>query len=191
MDELGSLAELLWMLVSHPGTGALIALLVAAAVIDWRSLRIPNWLTVPGMVYGLVFNATHATTGMGGLTFAALGLATGLVLLLPLYVIRVLGAGDVKLLAAVGAFLGAAATLKAAVFVFVVGGIAAVAYAVARGATRQLAGNLRDIAWTAAARGVPLWRPGGGNVSVGKLPYGISISAGTIAFLVARQLDFL
>lgn len=191
MEDLAAIAELLQMLVTDPGTGALIALLAAAAVIDCRTMRIPNWLTVSGMVYGLLYNATHATSTTAGLATAAGGAVTGLALFLPLYLIRVLGAGDVKLMVAIGAFLGALATLKAAVFVFVAGGIAALAFAASRRALGRMAHNLR-----AAVEGMLLpaaggWRAAAAMPSVGKLPYGLSICAGTLTFLVARQLGFL
>jgi len=188
MDELQALGELLWMLVMHPNTGVLLALLGLAAVIDWRSFRIPNWLTLSGAAYAIAFHATHGATPAAGLATAGLGLVTGLLLLLPLYAIRVLGAGDVKLLAMVGAFLGAVATLKAAVFIFVIGGVAAIAFALSRRASRLLAANVREIAFSAVTRGMPMWRPGGQAVSVGRLPYGVSISVGTTLFLIARQL---
>lgn len=193
MDEMAAMGELLWLLVADPGTGVLLAILVAAAVIDYRTLRIPNWITLPAIVYGLAYNATHATSVTAGLATAGFGLAAGLLLLLPLYVLRVMGAGDVKLMAAIGAFLGAGPTLTAALFVFIAGGLAAVAFALSRGAAGRFVANLRFIL-------MGLLLPGGGLArmrlaaaapSIGKLPYGLSIAAGTTAFLVARQLGFL
>ena len=67
MDEPQALRDLLWTLLGDPGTGALIALLLMAAVIDWTTLRIPNWLTVGGRVSGLLYNASHATSVGAGL----------------------------------------------------------------------------------------------------------------------------
>lgn len=189
--EIAALLELLGMLVLHPGTGALMALLLIAAVIDWRTMRIPNWLTVSGMVYGLVFNATHSTSVTAGLVTAGLGLAVGLVLLLPLYAIRVMGAGDVKLMAMVGAFLGAGPTLKALLFILVIGGCAAFAFALSHQATARFATNMRNLVYSMAIRGAPLWRPEVVGVSVGRMPYGVSIALGTSTFLVARQIGFI
>jgi prepilin peptidase CpaA len=191
MDELKALGELLLMLVMHPGTGVLIALLLVAAVIDWRTYRIPNWLTLSGLAWGIVFNATNATSVPTGLVHAGLGLLTGLLLLLPLYALRVMGAGDVKLMAMVGAFIGAGATFKAALIIFILGGIAALALSMVQHTSGRLVTNLRDIAYSMALRGVPLWRPGNGNVSVGRLPYGLCISVGAILFLVLRQVGYL
>ncbi|TFY96893.1 A24 family peptidase [Ramlibacter rhizophilus] len=178
-----------WLaLLLNPGTGVLIALLLAAAWIDWRTMRIPNWLTVAGMCWGLLWNAVSAPTVMEGVLTAVGGLALGLGLFLPLWLLRVMGAGDVKLMAMVGAFLGALATFKAIVFVGLAGGIVVLAYAVANGSAGRLARNVRDLVYSAALPGVPAWRPSEATPSLGRLPYGVSIAAGTIAYLLLRQL---
>ena len=193
MDEFQALRELLWMLVSHPRTGALIALLLVAAVIDCRTLRIPNWLTVGGMVYGLLYNASHATSAGAGVWMSLLGLTTGLALLMPLYLLRVLGAGDVKLMGAMGAFLGAQAMPLAAVFVLVTGGLAAVLFAVSQRAAIPFLRNLRFVTLTLLTPGAGAWRPNAAASmpSIGRLPYGMSICLGGIAFMVARQLGLV
>jgi prepilin peptidase CpaA len=81
-----------------------LALTVSAALLDWRSRRIPNWLTVPGLVCGV---AVHAWVGGWHGTLVSLeGAGLALLLLLPLVVMRALGAGDWKLMGAVGAFVG-------------------------------------------------------------------------------------
>lgn len=190
MNPLDFLLNLLQMLLWHPGTGVLIGLLLVAAWIDWRTFRIPNWLTVSGMAWGLTYNTVFADSALGGLGHGLLGLVTGLALLLPLYAIRVMGAGDVKLMAMVGAFLGALATAKALLLVGIVGGLAVVLFALSQRATRQLASNVKDMAESMVIPGMPIWRPEIAGTSVGKLPYGVSISVGTLAFLVLRQLGY-
>lgn len=193
MNELQALGELLWMLVTHPNTGVLIALLVVAAVIDWRTMRIPNWLTVSGMVYGLAVNALHATGIGAGLLHATFGLAVGLALMLPLYLIRVLGAGDAKLMAMVGAFVGPAAVFKATVVVFIVGGVIALAWSARHHYLKRMTANAAAAVQAMAFAAMAGIRPTAslvGRPSVGKLPYGLSIAIGTIAWLVARQLGF-
>ena len=190
MNPLDFLLNLLQMLLWHPGTGVLIGLLLVAAWIDWRTFRIPNWLTASGMVWGLTYNAVFADSALGGLAHGLLGLVTGLALLLPLYAIRVMGAGDVKLMAMVGAFLGALATAKALLLVGIAGGLAVVLFALAHRATGRLAANVKDLATSMVVPGMPLWRPELAGTSIGKLPYGVSISAGTLAYLVLRQLGY-
>lgn len=80
------------------------AVLVFASVTDIRNHRVPNWLTFSGMVVGLA--SYFLTGGFGGLLFSAEGLILGFALLIPFYMAGGMGAGDVKLLAAVGALLG-------------------------------------------------------------------------------------
>ena len=190
MKDAASLLQLPAMLATSPRTGVLIALLVVAAVIDYRSYKIPNWLTVGGMLLGLACSAALAAPAYSGLLAGLGGIAVGMVVLLPLYAIRVLGAGDVKLMGAVGAFLGVADTLSAILFVGVTSGVAAVAVALQRKAFRRMVGNLSQATLQmmvfAAVGGE---RPGDALAahSVGKLPFGICICVGTIAYLIARQ----
>src|SRR5438309_1099284 len=70
---------------------------------DWRTRRIPNWLTVAGALIGLFANAAR---GWQGVVYSLEGLGLGLVLLFPLVLVRGIGAGDWKLVGAIGAFLG-------------------------------------------------------------------------------------
>jgi len=81
-----------------------LALTLLAALLDWRSRRIPNWLTVSGLLSGVVVHALIA--GWHGTLFALEGAGLALILLLPLVALRALGAGDWKLMGAVGAFVG-------------------------------------------------------------------------------------
>jgi prepilin peptidase CpaA len=81
-----------------------LAMTISAALLDWRSRRIPNWLTVPGFVSGVTLHVV--LNGWHGLRFALGGGALALILLLPLVLVRALGAGDWKLMGAVGALLG-------------------------------------------------------------------------------------
>lgn len=75
-----------------------------AAWIDGRTRRIPNWLTVPGFIAGLAIHLLFG--GLQGGLMALEGAGVGLLVLLPLVLLRAFGAGDWKLIGAVGAFLG-------------------------------------------------------------------------------------
>lgn len=181
------------MLMTDLGTGPLIAGLLMAAVIDWRTMRIPNWLTVGGMAWGLLYHATRDTSVATGLLTSAGGLGTGFALLLPLYALRVMGAGDVKLMAAVGAVLGLPGVLHAVLWSFIVGGVAAIGYALSLRMSRRMASNVAAIVQSMAFAVLVGQRPTAalaGRASVGKLPYALSIAGGTIGWLVARQLGF-
>jgi prepilin peptidase CpaA len=95
---------------------------IAAAVVDVRQFRVPNWLTLPLCASGLLFHAV--LSGFAGLERSAGGLVAGCLLLVLFFLLGAMGAGDVKLLAGVGAWLGASNTMS----VFVVAGLAAGLY---------------------------------------------------------------
>ncbi|MDP6445734.1 MAG: A24 family peptidase [Pirellulaceae bacterium] len=80
------------------------AFTATAAVIDWRTRKLPNWLTVPVCICGLVFHTV--TSGFVGAGFSLAGFATGFAILLILWLIGGGGGGDVKLMGALGAWLG-------------------------------------------------------------------------------------
>ena len=85
------------------------AFTAVAAVSDLRTRRLPNWLTVPAFAAGLL--AHTVVNGFAGLGFALLGFATGFGLLLVLWLIGGGGGGDVKLMGALGAWLGSSLTV--------------------------------------------------------------------------------
>src|SRR4051794_8998381 len=106
--------EVIWIVSALP---------IEAAVIDGLKLKVPNWLTLHMILGGLVFSVWAG--GTVGLVRSVEGAAVGLALLLPLYAIGGMGAGDVKLLAGVGAWVGPWVTLQAFVATALVGGVMA------------------------------------------------------------------
>lgn len=89
-----------------PGVEAvLIVVLLAAAVYDVRYRRIPNWISVSGTLVGLALNS-FLYLGAPGLIFALKGLGLGFGMYFLLYMVHAMGAGDVKLMAAVGSLVG-------------------------------------------------------------------------------------
>jgi prepilin peptidase CpaA len=109
------------------------AVALAACLTDLRSRRIPNVLTLSGAAAGLLFHLIVG--GPAGLGWAAAGWAVGLVLFLPFFVLRGIGGGDVKLLAALGAWLGPSLTLWLAAWSAIAGGVFALVVSAARGYT--------------------------------------------------------
>jgi prepilin peptidase CpaA len=103
--------------------------------------------------------------------------------------LRLIGAGDVKLMAVVGAFLGLPDVLAAMFFVVVAGGAAAILVLIYQRVSGRLASNvalvLRSLALAAWTR-TPVAAPS--LISAGRLPYGVCIFAGTTVFLVVRQV---
>jgi prepilin peptidase CpaA len=98
--------------------------LVVAALIDGYKLKVPNWITFPLVLSGWAFSA--ASFGWEGLGWSLAGTAVGLALLLPAYAVGGMGAGDVKLLAGIGAWVGTTVTLYAFCASAMVGGAIAV-----------------------------------------------------------------
>jgi len=123
---------------------------VAGAVIDLRTRRVPNALTLSLAAAGLLVAA--AGVGPIGLTAALAGCGIGLALMLPGYLIGGTGGGDVKLLAAAGTLLGPAATIWAFGFTLIAGGAFAL-----------LAAAVRGRLWLTCWRTVDLIRTGGAN----------------------------
>jgi prepilin peptidase CpaA len=111
--------------------------MVVAAIIDGVKLKVPNWLTFPLILSGWVFSAvSYSMNGdpwLHGLGWSLLGTLVGLLLLLPLYSIGGIGAGDVKLLMGCGAWVHVTATFYAFAVGTIVGGVLAIAMALLSG----------------------------------------------------------
>ena len=80
-------------------------MVVSALVLDLKTNKIPNYITFPGIIMGIILYII--TDGFSGLAFGALGAVAGIALLLIPFAIKGIGGGDVKLLGAIGAFKGA------------------------------------------------------------------------------------
>jgi prepilin peptidase CpaA len=117
--------------------------LVMAAIIDGVRLKVPNWLTYSLVISGWAYSLLAG--GWQGLLSSLLGTAVGLGLLLPAYAIGGMGAGDVKLLAGVGAWVYSTHTFYAFCISAIVGGFLAVAMVIRRGAVRKHAAQLQAI----------------------------------------------
>lgn len=124
--------------------------LAAAVFTDVRTRRIPNWLTgsIAGAGFGLAFGGGVVTPAQ-----AALGMLTGLLLMMPGHLIGATGAGDVKLMAAIGAIVGPGLVINAFLFTALAGGFLAIVVALRRRRlSATLATTARMIAAPAGAR---------------------------------------
>jgi len=180
------------------GVLCLLGTLLAAAVCsDLKSRRISNKLVLAGICAGCLLNIIlpegsgflSALPGAAGIDGALAGLATGFCLMLPMYLLRALGAGDVKLMAMVGAFLGSDATLRVVLATFIAGGVLALVVAVSGHQLRRLADNLRTMLLASYFKLAMNEMPTMSAMpeSAGKMPYAVAIAAGTLSCIAIRR----
>lgn len=185
-------------LIAAIGVIPLFALLLGAAWRDVESHRIPNRLVFFGIGLGLLLNSMlpegygfiSSLPGASGFWKALAGLGLGLVIMLPMYVLRALGAGDVKLMAMVGAFLGPNATIGAILSTFIVGGILTLLVVALNRTPRLFAKNLRETFMGALIKATvfhELPKVDAATVAAGKLPYAVAIALGTVLYAVLEQ----
>lgn len=163
--------------------------LVVAYVIDARGLRVPNWITFPLALSGIAFHTI--SHGLPGLGFALIGLFLGLATLLPLYAVGGMGAGDVKLMAGAGAWIGGALIIDSFIAIALVGGLMALVMVVISGGWRhhvRLAGViLREVVTLRDPRKMfdsALER----KPTMLLLPYGIPVCIGAITTFLHHGL---
>ena len=157
----------------------LIGILIIAAITDIRSQRIPNMLTFTAMAFSLLYHIEGS--GLHGLFFSLSGLALGLAFFVLPYLMGGMGAGDVKLLGAVGAALGPQGVFIAALCTALVGGVYAIAlilikYKDCKGLIARYTTTLKIF----AASGELFTIPAGENEKPPKLCYGVAIAIGTL-----------
>ncbi len=190
-QELFAVRDLVSMLFTDAGTAVLMVLLGIAAFSDCRTRRIPNALVLAGILIGFAFNTFAPSVPKAGFLFALSGAMVGFALFLPLYLLRAIGAGDVKLLAVVGAFLGPLATLNAGVCTFILGGVLSVVFVIRHGTAPKMFENVAmfvRLSLFGALAGSPHFPRFTRENSAGRLPYALAIAGGTIGYLVLHQL---
>ena len=160
-----------------------LVLAVIAAIVDVQQHRIPNWLTYPGIVLGLALRAVFF--GWKGLASAVEGcfLAGGIMLVF--YLVRAMGAGDVKLMAALGSIVGPQHAVVVLLATAICGGLLGIAYAIYRGrigsTLKNVGSVLRFHAWAGLQAHPDLNLD---NPAALRMPYGLAIALGMLyAFL--------
>jgi prepilin peptidase CpaA len=164
-----------------------LAVIVAlvACVTDVRDRKIPNLLTVSAAGLGGLYH--FGTASWSGFGWSARGWAVGLAMFLPIFLLRGIGGGDVKLLAALGAWLGPGQIVWVALFAAVAGGPMAIALALSRGYLRQAVTNVWGL--------LMFWRVAGlqphpaltlENSAAPRLPYALPIFVGLVVTLWLR-----
>ena len=136
---------------------SLLAVLLVSSVTDLAWRRIPNALLLPALVLALALQASGG--GLEGVLSACAGLLVGLMFLMPLHLMGGMGAGDVKLLAVVGAFLGPWGATVAGVATLIAGGIMGIAYIAWRSIQPALAYQSWKLMQSLYARNTPALAP--------------------------------
>jgi prepilin peptidase CpaA len=163
-------------------------LALVAAGFDIRYRRIPNWLVLSGIAAGFAWNLY--SSGWSGLGHAAAGLGLGFALYFPLYLLRARGAGDVKLLAAVGAIVGPGNCFWVFLLTAVLGGVIAMIVVTLHGRLRHTLFNVSWIMSDLLRLRAPYKSSGELDVTTEKglrLPHGAMIAVGAAAFVAMAQ----
>src|SRR5262245_48085997 len=147
----------------------------ASAALDLRTRRVPNWLTLGISGVGVTLAALHLSPLSVGSALG--GFVVGLVLMLPGHLVGATGAGDVKLLAAVGTLLGPAGTGVAFAYTAILGGALALVVAIVRGRLQSTLENTATLVVTAGRNVADIERPSADN----RFAYAPAIAIGTLA----------
>ncbi|MDE2394809.1 MAG: prepilin peptidase [Burkholderiales bacterium] len=165
--------------------------MIAALVVDLRARRIPNRLILVGLAGASILHAialaAHQPGRAGPDAWSPLaGLLAGGAALLPLYWLRACGAGDVKLMAMVGAFIGAPLVLVAALYTLLAGGLLSLVFMLPRGVAAQTRANVRFMLtdWSLRLRTGQGARIEPLAMTAARLPYAVAIALGTAAALI-------
>jgi prepilin peptidase CpaA len=154
-----------------------------AGWIDWRTRRIPNWLTIPGLLIGLGLSAWFGR--WPGAKASLEGAGISLAVLLPFVLMEGLGAGDWKLMGALGAFLGPNRTIVILLGTVLIAGMMSLVEIIRQRRVRETLSNLwvLFVAYStfhvANVRGVSLDNPG-----LLKIPFGVAAALSTGVFFV-------
>jgi prepilin peptidase CpaA len=192
--------------LEHWPLGFICLAMVVAAVIDGWKLKVPNWLTFPLIISGWLLGLLHTcglfpSSGVGGIEAALAGTALGFALLLPVYAIGGMGAGDVKMQMGFGSWVGAFYGLFGAegrpgalgiiwwafCIAVILGGVIALGMIVVRGQLKQNMLNTREIVgdlFTSSGVGDVADKAAKRKPRLHLLPYGIPLCIGFVGYLI-------
>lgn len=172
--------------------------MIAAAVIDWWKFKVPNRLTFPLIISGWLLglcNDFGLEAGAGGIGASLLGTLVAFGLMLPIYAIGGMGAGDVKMTMGFGAWMGAFYGLPDGLWIIVcafcagtiVGGVIGMIMMMIRGRYRQNMANVKEIVgdlFTAPSIGEVADRANKRRPRWHRLPYGVPLCIGFVGYLI-------
>ncbi|UCE60840.1 MAG: prepilin peptidase [Phycisphaerales bacterium] len=172
----------------HVVCGVMVPGILLASWIDYSQKRVPNWLNLSLIITGFIVQGLYF--GMTGLATGMAGLLTGFGLLIIPWLMHGMGAGDVKLMAAIGVWLGPWLTLCSFGLGVVIGGIIAVIMILATGRLWMALANM-SVILTKCSNRETLFTEFGGAKTFGStsqlLPYGVPLTVGTLIILAARM----
>jgi prepilin peptidase CpaA len=176
------------MLQSGPWIPAIVVA-ICAGVLDWRYRRIPNWLTVSGLLGGVAVNTILGD--WPGMKASLLGALLGLGLLLPFVLLRSLGAGDWKLAGALGACLGPRQLITVLVGTILLAGIMALAVVIWTGRWKQTLRNIAHLLGALFSLRMPALEVSLDNPQSTKIPFGVAMAAAVLLLGVGRAIGKL
>ncbi|MFY9910795.1 MAG: prepilin peptidase [Candidatus Sulfotelmatobacter sp.] len=162
-----------------------LALALIAGWTDWRRRRIPNWLTVPALLIGILLNGLSG--GWGGVKTSLLGAGLGLLVLLPFVLLHSLGAGDWKLAGALGAFVGWEALVTLLIGSMFVAGVMALVLVIYKRRFKQTMSNIGGMLASMVTFRMPGAEVSLDNPQSLKVPYGVALALTTLLFGVGRM----
>lgn len=169
----------------------LLAILTIAGITDFRSRRIPNWLTLPAIMGGLAYHT--AFNGISGFIFSFAGVLLGFALLILFYLAGGMGAGDVKLLSAVGGLLGPKGVLFVFLYTAIAGGVIALALLWWKGHLTVTAKRYMTMLKTFLMTKRIFYIPPDEKKDLPALCYGVVIGLGTVLYMlkdITHRLSF-
>jgi prepilin peptidase CpaA len=168
---------------------AVAAVTLVAAATDLHSRIIPNWLVVVGFLAGFGLNTWYG--GWDGLVSALFGFGLALLIYIPLFILRAMGGGDVKLMAAVGCMVGPHNWFMVFIFASLLGGVFAICLILFRNAAGGTLWNMFHILKELIRLRLPFKSKPELDIGHSKaltMPHGLSIAAGTLMFLFSDYL---
>jgi len=177
-----------WILIGS----VMVPMILLASWIDYRQHRVPNWLNAALMASGMVVQTT--LFGWTGLQAAFLGLLVGLGLLILPWLMNLMGAGDVKMLAGIGAWLGPKLVFWSFVYGAVIGGVIGLVMILVARRARPALVNLANLVAKCSSRQAAFSEMGSVR-QMGEqahlLPYGVPLMLGTLVVLILNYGGWL
>lgn len=167
---------------------ALLLFLLACAVIcDIRARRIPNGLIAIGFPAGVI--CSYWSLGPNAALSALAAAAVAMLFFMPAFAVRLIGAGDVKLMGMVGTFVGWSGIFPVLLYTLMAGGLLGLAAVLASGSARRLLNNLKVllVATVLRVQGDVLPLSELASQSAVRIPYAVAISAGVVIWMLGNS----